>query len=47
LQALGLRKSDSKVVRGMKGREKVVEVSGAAGVEVQDVVKKLEELVED
>jgi len=31
----------------MKGREKVVEVSGAAGVEVQGVVKKLEELVED
>ncbi|KAF8247856.1 DUF167-domain-containing protein [Wilcoxina mikolae CBS 423.85] len=46
-KALGLRKSDARVVKGMKGREKVVEISGAAGVEVQDVAKKLEGLVED
>ncbi|KAA8896785.1 hypothetical protein FN846DRAFT_910584 [Sphaerosporella brunnea] len=33
-KALGLRKSDARIVRGMKTREKIVKVGGATGIEV-------------
>ena len=45
-KALGLRRSDARVVRGMKGREKVVEVTGAEGVDVAGVEERLRGMVE-
>ncbi|CCX31501.1 Similar to UPF0235 protein; acc. no. Q54UW1 [Pyronema omphalodes CBS 100304] len=46
-EALGLRKSDAQIIRGGKGREKVVELSGAGHISVEEAVRRLEGLVEE
>ncbi|KAI5791026.1 hypothetical protein FPQ18DRAFT_337535 [Pyronema domesticum] len=46
-KALGLRKSDAQIIRGGKGREKVVELSGAGHISVEEAVRRLEGLVEE